>query len=541
MGERQRLPVQTMRILTAAEAIALAAVDTDVATVTLCPDRVSAMSDEWARLAPKIDHLMDLFSATSLLGWDQLVMMPGRGAPRRARTLATMQALIHERLRDPELGSLLEELQGEDSLNVDQRASIRILRREHKKATLVPEELVRELAEETGLAYQAWTEARPADDFSMLEPRLTKVFALEKQKADALGWDAERYDALLDIYEPDMRAAEVESLFTKLVDGLKPIVEAVLPAVGDKPEFLSYSYEIDKQQAFSEWIVAHIGFDYERGRLDVSPHPFTGTIGPGDVRQTTKYVENNLMMSVYASLHETGHALYEQGIPEEMMNLPVGDTPSLGMHESQSRMWENQVGRSRAFCDFMLPHLKERFPDKLGTLSPDEFHRAVNYPQRSLIRITADELTYNLHLALRFELELAIFRDELEVSDLPDAWDAAMEKHVGIRPENRADGVLQDMHWSTGTIGYFPTYTLGTLYAAAIFDKAQEELGDLSEEFRRGETQRLLDWLRKHIHSEGYRYPAKELAQKVLGEPLSVRPFLDYVKTKYSELYDVSL
>jgi carboxypeptidase Taq len=499
------------------------------------------MSDEWGRLAPKIDHLMDLFGATSLLGWDQLVMMPGRGAPRRARTLATMQAMIHERLSDPELGSLLEELQGDDSLDVDQKASVRILEREHRKATRVPEDLVRELAEETGLAYQTWTEARPADDFGMLEPRLTKVFALEKQKADALGWEAERYDALLDIYEPDMRAAEVESLFTELVDGLKPIVEAVLPAVGDKPDFLSLSYEIDKQQAFSEWIVSHIGFDYERGRLDVSPHPFTGTIGPGDVRQTTKYVENNLMMSVYASLHETGHALYEQGIPEEMMNLPVGDTPSLGMHESQSRMWENQVGRSRAFCDFMLPHLKEQFPDELGTLSPDEFHRGVNHPQRSLIRITADELTYNLHLALRFEIELAIFRDELEVSDLPDAWDAAMEKHVGIRPENRADGVLQDMHWATGTIGYFPTYTLGTLYAAAIFDKAQEELGDLSEEFRRGETRRLLDWLRENIHQEGYRYPAKELAHKVLGEPLSVRPFLDYVRTKYFDLYDVSL
>jgi carboxypeptidase Taq len=288
---------------------------------------------------------------------------------------------------------------------------------------------------------------------------------------------------------------------------------------------------------FSHWLVRQLGFDTDAGRLDVSPHPFTSGVGRADIRQTTRTIPDELMASIYATAHETGHALYEQGLPEELLDLPVGTFPSLGLHESQSRLWENQVGRGRSFTTFMLPHLKEMFPAQLGDVTPAEFYRGVNDVRRTLIRVHADEVTYNLHLALRLEIELALFRDELEVADLPDAWDDAMEKHVGIRPPDAANGVLQDMHWSIGALGYFPTYTIGTLYAAAFFATAEQELGGLEDDLAKGEAGRLLQWLRDNIHSKAYLYPAKELARQVLGSELSVEPFLRYLRQKYSELY----
>jgi carboxypeptidase Taq len=292
---------------------------------------------------------------------------------------------------------------------------------------------------------------------------------------------------------------------------------------------------------FCRWLVAQLQFDLAQGRLDTSPHPFTLPIAPGDIRQTTRVDRNALLMSIYAAIHETGHALYEQGIPNEWRDLPVGTFPSLGMHESQSRLWENNVGRSRAFTDWLLPNLKARFPEELGMVNPEEFYRGVNHPRRTLIRVSADELTYNLHVALRFEIEAALIRGDLQVSELPAVWNDAMERYLGIRPANDADGVLQDMHWSISAIGYFPTYTLGTIYAAAFFAKANADLGDQSEEFGRGDTTRLLEWLRERIHSRGYLVDAKDLAEEVVGEPVGARPLLDYLRDKYGELYSVTL
>ncbi|HEX2294716.1 MAG TPA: carboxypeptidase M32, partial [Actinomycetota bacterium] len=431
------------------------------------------MSGSWETLLPRLREIDHLGSAVRLLHWDQAVIMPPAGGPARASAIATLQGLLHERHTAPEVGALLEELDGDESLGDDERAHVRVFRRDYEKATKVPPALVKELAELEGLAYQAWTEARPASDFGMLEPHLERLVELKKEQADALGWEGERYDALLDTYEPGMTTAEVETMFADLGDGLRPLVERVLDATPHPPEFLTRTYDAAKQEAFSQWLVRRLGFDTNGGRLDTSPHPFTAHIAAGDVRQTTKADPRDLMMSIFATIHETGHALYEQGIPERLAGLPAGHAPSLGIHESQSRMWENQVGRSRAFTEFMLPHLKEHFPDELGMLTPEGFYRGANHPRRTLIRVTADELTYNLHVALRFEIEVALFRDELAVADLPDAWDAGMEKHLGIRPESHADGVLQDMHWSIGALGYFPTYTLGTVYAAAFYEKAE--------------------------------------------------------------------
>lgn len=495
------------------------------------------MASAWERLLPRLIELVDLGSAVRLMSWDQAVMLPPKGAPARARAMATLQGFLHEKLTSAEVGELIEELVTDDSLDEVQRASTRNLKRDYDKATKVPPELVKEIAEAEGLAYQAWTEARPANDFSKLQPHLEKMLDLKKQEADALGWENERYDALLDLFEPDMGAAEAEALFKDLIAGLKPLSEEILATVPERPAFLVTTYDPTVQMEFSQWLVVRLGFDTEAGRLDRSPHPFTAGLGKGDVRQTTRTIPDELMASIYATAHETGHALYEQGLPEEWSDLPVGSSPSLGMHESQSRLWENHVGRGRAFTSFMFPHLKERFPEELGAVSFDDFYRGANDVRRTLIRVHADEVTYNLHVALRFEIELALFRDELEVEDLPDAWDDAMERHLGIRPPDAADGVLQDMHWSIGAWGYFPTYTLGTLYAAAFFATAEEDLDGLDDDLTKGECGRLLQWLRDNIHSKGYLYPAKELGEQVLGGELTVEPFLKHLQAKYSQLY----
>lgn len=499
------------------------------------------MTRAWDRLLPRLQELTDLTSTASLLAWDQAVLMPPKGAPSRARSMATLDSLAHSRLTDPAIGELLSELDAEDDLEEVQRATVRELKREYERATKVPAKLVKELAESTALAYQVWTEARPASDFTSFQPHLEKVVSLKKEQADAIGYDRERYDALLDMYEPGMTSTEVEAMFSQLTEGLQPVVDAVLGVPHEKAAFLTAEYSDRVKDQLCQWVVRELGFDAGGGRLDTSPHPFTSGIAVGDVRQTTRYANTELTGSLYAAIHETGHALYEQGLPEEWSDLPAGRVPSLGLHESQSRMWENQVGRNRSFTDFLLPRLKELFENELGTITPEEFHRGVNHPERTLIRVEADELTYNLHIALRFELELGLFRDELAVADLPDAWEEAMDDHLGVKPKDHSEGVLQDMHWSIGIQGYFPTYSLGTLYAAAFYAKAEADLGGLEDDFRRGDTSRLLSWLRANIHSKASLYDAKDLAERVLGEPFSVTPFVTYMKDKYRDLYDLSI
>ena len=504
-------------------------------------DTVVAMDTAWDRLQPRFRELRDLTSATALLYWDLHVMMPSGGSEARARAVGTMRGLLHQRMTDPAIGEALEELRTDGALDDDQRASVRVLARDYEKATRVPEELVRELAEVTGLANQLWVDARAASDFSIFEPILERILGLKKQEAEALGFEDEPYDALLDNYEPGMKTSEIATMFDQLVDGLREMVEPVVAAVGPRPSWLSAGYDTAGQLELSQWLIGVLGFDTSSGRLDISPHPFTMAVAGGDVRQTTRTDANDLLMSVFATMHETGHALYEQGIPSDILDLPIGRVPSLGLHESQSRLWENQVGRSREFCEFLLPQLKKRWPSEVGMLEPDEFYRAVNRPQRTLIRVTADELTYNLHLALRFELERALLNNEIAVSELPGAWNDAMERNLGIRPTSDDDGVLQDIHWSMGSIGYFPTYTLGTIYSAALFAAAQRDLGSLDEEFRQGKTVRVLDWLREKVHSRAYRLDAKALMAEVTGAPVTAEPLLDYLRAKFSEVAGISL
>lgn len=512
-----------------------------MAPIIRCLGNLASMANPWERLLQKIREINDINSAYALLEWDQASLMPSKGSEARASAMGTMAKLTHEHLIDKELGDLLATLSDDGSLDQIKAATVRVLKRERDKATKVPAKLVLELKEAERRGYQAWVEARPASDFSLFKPFLEKTVRLKKEEADALGWDEERYDACLDYFEPDMTTKELETLFARLTEGLQPLAAAVLDAAGDRPAFLNDTYEAAKQIDFCNDLVDRLGFDRTGGRLDFSPHPFTIGIGHGDVRQTLRVDENDLMMSIYAAIHETGHALYDQGYPDLVAGLPVADAPSMGMHESQSRLWENHVGRSRAFSGYLLRSLNDLFPSQLDNVDPEEFYRGINHPERSLIRIQADEVTYNLHIALRFELELALFRDELEVADLPDAWDAAMEKHLGIRPENHSEGVLQDTHWSDGYFGYFPTYSLGTLYAAAFYEKLLADIGGVEDDLRRGDASRVLAWLRDKVHSQGYLYSAKQLARNILGEELSPQPFLDHIKTKYSEIYSLSI
>jgi carboxypeptidase Taq len=496
------------------------------------------MSEAWEKLRPRLEELRDLGSAIALLHWDQLVMMPPRGGAARARSAATVESIAHARLTDPAVGALLEDLSEDSALDEHRKAHVRVLKRWHDREVKIPPELVRELAEVRALSYQAWTEARPASDFKMLEPHLRRLVELEKNEADAVGYEGERYDALIDVYEPDVTAHEVELMFTDLATELKPLSDAILEVAGDPPDFLHGSFDEARQREVCKWLIEMLGFDLAGGRLDESPHPFTIGIAAGDVRQTTRMEPNALLPSLYAAIHETGHALYEQGIPEELVGLPAGNAASLGMHESQSRLWENQVGRSRPFTDFLLPRLKETFESELGGVTPDTFHRGVNHPQRTLIRVNADEVTYNLHVINRFEIELALFREELDVGDLPEAWDKAMESRLGMRPDSLADGVLQDMHWPTGAFGYFPTYTIGTLYAAAFYARAVEELGNVDDDLRNGRTRGLLEWLRSKVHSQAFLKPAQEIGEGIIGGPLTVKPFLDQLRDKYSAIYE---
>jgi carboxypeptidase Taq len=497
------------------------------------------MGSTWEKLLPKLQELADLYSAIALMQWDMAVKMPSLGAPSRARASSTLETMTHELFTDPEVGDLIEELSGDDDLDELQRATVRVVGHDYFRARRIPPDLVRELARVSGAAYQAWTEARPASDFSIIEPHLTRLVELKREQADALGWQDQRYDALLDDYEPGTTTAEIKELFDGLATELRPLADEIVGAAGHRPAWLSEAFDPAAQRACSDWIATTLGFDLEKGRVDTSPHPFTMAVGPGDTRLTTGIYENDVSFSIYATIHETGHALYDQGIPDRFADLPQWKVPSAGMHESQSRLWENLVGRSRAFTDFLLPHLKEHFPHQLGMLAPEEFYKGVNHPERTLIRVSADEVTYNLHVILRFELEQALLSGDLSVADLPGAWNEGMEKHVGLRPDDDADGVLQDMHWSSGMFGYFPSYTIGNLYAAAFYRKANADLGGLEDDIRSGNFTRLLDWLHEHVHSQGYLYTAKELGERVLGEPLTHEPFIAYIRAKYSELYEI--
>lgn len=490
-----------------------------------------------------------LASLGALAAWDQRTMIPRKGHEHRARQMAALARLLHQRATDPRIGAWLEKVEGsplvQDPLS-DEAVNVREWRQAYERMRAIPERLAVELAEAESEAESFWEEARPRDDWKGFLPYLRRVYGLTREKAAILfalppaPGDppyGEPYDALLDGYEPGMRARDLKPLFAELQEGLKGLLDRILGSP-KRPDtaLLRRPYPKEAQRAFALELLGASGYDLEAGRLDPTAHPFEIAIGPGDVRITTRYFEDFFNAGIFGTLHEMGHALYEQGLPKEHWGTPRGEAVSLGIHESQSRTWENLVGRSRGFWERFFPRAKEVFPS-LGDVSLDQFHFAINAVEPSLIRVEADEVTYNLHILVRFELELALFRGELALEDLPEAWVEKYRAHLGVAPKDYRDGVMQDVHWSGGLFGYFPTYTLGNLYAAQFFRKAEADLGPLEPMFARGAFAPFLDWSRRNIHQEGSRLRPRALVERVTGEPPSARAFLEYLEAKYRALY----
>jgi carboxypeptidase Taq len=482
-----------------------------------------------------------LSSTQELLEWDERTKMPPAGGAYRAEQVSYLAGLIHKRETEPEVGHWLTELAGSSLANdphSDTGAVICNLRRDYDKATKLPQALVEELARTAVLGQQVWAEARAANDFAAFQPRLAKTIGLKRQEADALGYADVRYDALLDEYEPGARTAEVRQVLAALRDELVPLVAEIAASPRrPKAEILKRRYPIEQQKAFGSQAAAAIGFDFQSGRLDVTHHPFCCGVGPCDTRLTTRYDEHDFSGGLFSILHEAGHGIYDQGLPKDAYGLPTGGAVSLGVHESQSRMWENLVGRSRGFWDHFYPLAQTAFRESLADVTLDDFYFAINDVRPSLIRTEADEVTYNLHVLVRFELEQALLDDDLQVADLPGAWNEKYRKYLGVESPTDANGVLQDVHWSAGLFGYFPTYSLGNLYASQLFEQARKELGDLEVAFQKGQFRPLRDWLQTKVHSQGRRYPAAELVRRITGQPISPAAQIRHLRQKFSPLY----
>lgn len=499
--------------------------------------------EAYAALVRRSKEIGIIQSCAALLSWDQQTNMPPQGASWRGEQMAYLSALAHQRLTDPQVGEWLAQVESSTLMadpQADEAANIREWRRSYDRAIRVPAALVEELARVTTEAQQVWQEAKSQNRYAAFRPYLEKIVSLKKEEAQAIGYFGHPYDALLDEYEPGMTTEEVRSLFAHLTQELTPLVQRWTGSAR-RPDtsILRRDYPIERQQIFAEAAAAALGFDFSQGRLDVTAHPFCTGIGPGDCRITTRYNPHYFSEAFFGVLHETGHALYEMHLPAEHAGTPLGTACSLGIHESQSRLWENQVGRSQPFWEHFFPRLQQTFPQALADVSMETFYFAINEVRPSLIRVEADEVTYNLHIVLRFELETEMLTGNLQVADLPGAWNEKMQQYLGLTPPDDTQGCLQDIHWSFGGIGYFPTYTLGNLYAAQLMAAAKAQLGEaeLLRDFRNGQFSRLREWLVHHIHRHGQRYRAQELCRRVTGESLRPEPLLIYLREKYESLY----
>lgn len=497
------------------------------------------------RLRERLYPIVDLRAAAGLLAWDQETYMPPEGAGPRANQLSTLVRLSHEMFVSPETKQLLEAAERTaDTLDPDsdEAGMIRIVRRDFDKITKLPTEFVAELARARTISTQVWREARPKNDFAMFRPHLETMVDFARREADFLGYTDHPYDALLDNYEPGMTAQDVRTLFARLREVTVPFVRAIVergPVVD--ASFLARDYDEADQERFGMEAAAAFGYDLRRGRLDRSPHPFASGTSQKDVRITTRYKREDPKQAIFGIFHEAGHAMYEQGVAPSLDRTPLSRGTSLGVHESQSRMWENIVGRSRHFWRHYLPRLQQVFPDQLRGIDVETFYRAVNEVRPDLIRVEADEVTYNLHIMLRFDLELALLEGTLRAADLPEAWNAKMAEYLGIRPSDDRDGVMQDIHWSGGAIGYFPTYTLGNVISVQLFEAAVRAAPAIPDDISRGQFGSLLGWLREHVHRHGRKFFAKDLIQRATGAELSTEPYLSYLQKKFGEIYGVGI
>ena len=502
------------------------------------------METKFQELKTRLLEANDIWSAAGLLHWDQSTYMPPGGAAARARQMATLGRLAHEKFTDPAIGRLLDALEPyQKSLpyDSDEASLLRLTRWRYERAIKVPAEFTAEVTNHTSESYQVWTEARPANDFERVRPYLEKTLEYSRQSANFFPGYDHIADPLIEPRDYGMKAADVKHVFAELRAELVPIVSAITSQEPADDSCLHQYFPEEKQLDFGLEVAQQFGYDMNRGRQDKTHHPFMTKFSLGDVRITTRTKENFLGDALFSTLHETGHALYEQGIRIDFEGTPLARGTSSGVHESQSRLWENIVSRSRRFWNHFYPQLQSVFPEQLGDVPIDTFYRAINKVERSLIRTNADEVTYNLHVMLRFDFELALLEGKLEIKDLPNAWRERFEADFGIVPPDHKDGVLQDVHWYFGLIGgSFQGYTLGNILGAQFFAAATEAHPEVPSEIENGEFQTLHNWLKENLYQHGSKYTAPEIVERATGTPLSIQPYMTYLRTKYGELYDLT-
>jgi carboxypeptidase Taq len=493
------------------------------------------MEKKLDQLKAILAEISDLSYTAALLSWDQQTYMPRGGAEGRGNQLS-----VHERATSPELGKLLDELKPYAASldpDSDEARLVKVTARVYKKAVRVPTKHVVEFSRATTLGQQAWVEARTKSDFSIFRPHLEKIVALRQEYASFFPNLEHPYDALLDDYEPNMKTADVKAIF----DGLRPRQVELIKAIAGKPQvdnsFLHQPFD-EKQWDFGVEVITRFGYDWNRGRQDKAPHPFTISFGINDVRITTRVTPDFLNSMLFGTMHECGHALYGMGAAPELERTGLEGGASLAVHESQSRMWENLVGRSFPFWEYFFPRLQEIFP-QLADVPLEKFYKGINKVQPSLIRVEADEATYNLHIMLRLELEIALLEGKVAAKDMPAIWNARMQEYLGVTPPNDEKGVLQDIHWSGGSIGYFSTYALGNLISAQLWEKINQDIPDLVEQIRQGKFETLLGWLHEKIHRHGAKFEPQELVQNITGSKIDPAPYVRYLTKKYSEIYNL--
>ena len=500
------------------------------------------MEKEFAQFKKIITEVTDLAHAEAVLGWDQQVYMPRGGAEDRGNISETLASLVHQKFTSAEVGELLEKLKPYAQTldpDADDACLIKLVAREYEKNTKVPIEWVAEFARETTVAQMAWENAREKDDFEIFRPRLEKLVEMRREYVTFFKPYDHVYDVLLDHFEAGMKTVDVKNIF----DALRPQQVALLKEIAAKPAiddaFMHVPYEEQGQWDFGVDVITRFGFDWNHGRQDKSVHPFTTSFGVGDVRITTRFDPERAASALFSTMHEAGHAMYEQGISRTLSRTPLADGASMAIHESQSRMWENLVGRSNAFWKFFYPKLQQKFPQQLKDVSLQQYYRGINKVEPSLIRVEADEATYNLHIMLRLELEIALMEGSIQVVDLPALWNQKMADYLGVVPTNNREGVLQDVHWSGGMFGYFPTYALGNLVSAQLWEKINESIPNLEDQISQGKFDELLEWLRTNIHQHGAKFEPQVLLKKVTGSGITPEPYMRYLRDKYSEIYNL--
>lgn len=505
---------------------------------------MSTTEDPLQQLCDHVRQTAMLEAVNELLNWDERTYLPERGGEYRAEQITLLSSMLHQRRTDARLGELLDRLADDPRLgdtHSDPATIVRHVRRDYVKQKKLPPRLVEELTRCSVLGQRAWVDARETKEFARLAPLLEQIVALKREQAAVTGESNEPYDALLDDFEPDAKTEDVARTLANLKEALIPLVQAIgASGVKSAPDRLKANYPQATQENFGMAVAAALGFDFRRGRLDITHHPFCTELGPHDCRITTRYDEEYFPSGFFGILHEAGHGMYEQGRRADQYGLPTGRYVSLGIHESQSRLWENQVGRNHSFWQFFYPQAQQVFGGRLASVSLDDFYRAINDVRPSPIRVEADEATYNLHIIIRFELERLLISDELCVSDLPEAWNAKYLEYLGIQPADDVQGVLQDIHWPAALMGYFPTYTLGNLYAAQLYAQADLDLGGVDEQMSRGQFQPLLEWMQANVHRAGQAYTPAELVLRATGKPLSHEPLMRHLRERLEPLYGLA-